>query len=359
MVLEEFNKPLVLRDFEIPHPKPGQLLVRMLAAGVCGSDLHMYQGEDPRTPLPLILGHEGVGRIEAIGDEAVSVCGRRLQTGDVVLWNRGVSCGRCWYCQILKQPALCTQRQVYGINLGLNDPPGLNGCYSEYILLRERTDLFYVPPGVDPAALVSAACSGATVAHGYELAPVGPEDTVVVQGPGPLGIWAAAMARVLGAGQVIVIGGSPERLELCKRFGATGVLNRRETSVGERQQEIMALTDGRGADLVVEATGHQSAFIEGVELLRRGGTYLCTGYAQPVGTADLDPYRHLVGRGVKIQGVWVSDTAHVRQALALALRNPEHFAQMVTLRLPLERANEALAAVAAKQALKVILEVGA
>jgi D-arabinose 1-dehydrogenase-like Zn-dependent alcohol dehydrogenase len=354
MVLETFNQPLQQREFTIQPLKAGQILVKMLIAGVCGSDVHISQGEDPRIVLPLIPGHEGVGTIVESSGDVVSVDGEQLRAGDRILWNRGVTCGHCYYCLILKEPSLCSGRKVYGISCGQpTDNP--NGCYSEYIVLLKDTALFKVPTEIDPAALVSASCSGATIAHAFDMTKVRTGDTVVVQGPGPLGIYAAAFARNRGATQVIVIGGTAERLELCKQFGATTVLNRKQTTAQERRETIYGLTHGRGADIVVEAAGFADAFTEGLSLLRNGGSYLSTGYAQPVGRVELDPYLELVRKNIRIQGVWVSDVSHTRQALELVLSAPELFSQMITHRFPLEQANVALESMASRNALKAVI----
>lgn len=355
LVLEQFNQPLAEKAFTVLPLEPGQVLVRVKAAGVCGSDVHMWRGEDPRTPLPMILGHEGVGEIVDMRGRARTVHGEELAAGDTILWNRGIACGRCYYCTVAKDPSLCTGRQIYGINRSCSSPPYLNGCYSEYIILEPGTDMFRVDGAVDPAILVPASCSGATVAHAFDLAPPREGDTVVVQGPGPLGIFAVAFARAHGASRIVVIGGSAERLALCREFGVTMVLNRNETTVEERREAVMSATYGRGADLVVEAAGYPSALEEGLELVRSGGTYLSTGYAQPLGEVKLDPYRHLVRKNLRLQGVWVSDTSHTYRAMQLVMMQQELFAKMVTHRFALAEANTALAAMRSKHALKAVL----
>lgn len=356
MVLESFNKPLVMKELPIPPLTEGQVLVRLKASGVCGSDIHMWRGEDPRTPLPIILGHEGVGDVADIAGTVKTVQGEEVKTGDRIFWNRGVLCGSCFYCKVAGQPALCENRRVYGINCSCSDHPYLSGCYSEYLVLLPGTDIFRIESDIDPAVLVSAACAGATMAHAFALAPPQPGDTVVVQGPGPLGLYAVAFARFYGASQIIVIGGSANRLQLCGEFGATTLLNRRETSTEERRADILKRTYGRGADLVVETVGYPVAFDEGLEIVRRGGTYLTTGFAQPVGQVTVDPYRQIVNRNIKVQGVWVSDTSHAYQAMQLVSNNPQLFKKSVTHRFSLEKANEALEVMANKEALKAVLE---
>ena len=243
-VLEKFNKPLVLREFDAVPLQEGEVLVRVQAAGVCGSDVHIGEGNDPRVPLPIILGHEGVGRIEDIGPDAgqdkncqkKDLLGRPLNKGDLVIWDRGLTCGNCYFCTIKKEPYLCPERRVYGISLTSSRPPHLLGCYSEYIHLLSGTKLIKIEKEIDPAVLVAAACSGATAAHALELSCLKEGDTVVIQGPGPLGIFAVAMAREYGAADIIVIGSSAgrKRLKICQEFGATAILVRDETGPEER-----------------------------------------------------------------------------------------------------------------------------
>ena len=355
MVLEAFNQPLVMRDFEIPPLQDGEVLIRLEAAGVCGSDVHMLRGEDPRTPLPIILGHEGVGRVLEVKGEKRTVEGELLKSGDLILWNRGVSCHRCFHCAVLNEPSLCKNRKVYGINRSSKVAPYVNGCYSQEMLLTADTDIFKVTAEVDPAILVSASCSGATVAHAFDLHRPDFGDTVLIQGPGPLGVYAVAFAKQLGAQEIIVIGGSENRLQTCREFGATLTLNRRELSLEDRKQAIMDKTRGRGVDFAIEAVGDPSAVHEGIKLVRSGGAYVSIGFSQPPGNCQIDFFQEVVSKNLKIQGVWVSGTRHTWQAMKLVLERPELFARMITHRFSLEQANEALAAMAQRDALKAVL----
>lgn len=355
-ILRAFNEPLVDEVIEVPLLEPGQVLVKILAAGVCGSDVHMWRGEDPRTRLPMILGHEGVGIVADIGGEKRTVDGSLLKPGGTIIWNRGVVCGRCRYCTVLREPSLCSERRTYGITIPCDEKPYLNGCYADHIILHPRTDIFTVSEGIDPSVLVSASCSGATIAHAFESLRSGLFGrTVVVQGVGPLGVYAVAFASALGASRIIVIEGSASRLELCRTFGATHLFNIHESTPDNRLESILALTDGFGADVVIEAAGARGAAGEGIRFVGRGGTYVSTGYAQPVGAETIDFYRDVVRKNVRIQGIWVSDTGHLRQALALVEGHAEMFARLVTHRFTLDRADEALCVMEKREALKAVI----
>lgn len=357
MVLEQFNAPLVEREFPTPTPAPGEALVKILAAGVCGSDVHMWQGQDPRTPRPIILGHEGVGEVVALGGERQSVDGRPLCVGRKIIWNRGVTCGRCYFCVVKAVPELCPRRWVYGIHHPCDKPPHLNGCYADHILLASGTDIFLLPEELAdrPEIAVSASCSGATAAHAFELAPVSPGDSVLVQGPGPLGLYLVAFAAAAGARQIFVIGGTPERLALCGRFGATHLLNRNDVSPQQRRNAIMDATCGRGVDVAFEAVGTADAVAEGIGLIRNGGAYALTGFGQPGGSLSLDLYTDVVRKNLRLQGVWVSNARHTHAALALAGRLRERFADLVTHKFPLREASAALAAARKREGMKLVL----
>lgn len=354
-VLEQFNQPLVEREIEIPQLLPGQVLVRLKASGVCGSDVHMWKGEDSRTRFPMILGHEGVGEVAAIGGCKCSVDGSQLQEGDLVFWNRGVSCGTCYYCTVLKEPSFCPHRKVPGINVTMSEPPYLNGCYADYIILDSGTNILKVTQSIDPAVLVAASCSGATAAHGFDLVRPNLGETVVIFGPGPIGLFSAAYARRYGSSEIILIGGSQGRLEMGSLFGATTLLNRKALSETERLEKVMELTAGRGADLVIEAAGSGSALKEGITMTRMGGTVLSIGLSQPGGTFEFDGFKDLTRRNLRLQGVWVSDTRHASQSMNLVLENPDLFARLVTHRFPLSEVNQALKVMDSREAIKAVL----
>ena len=357
MVLEAFNEPLVERTFEVADLAAGEVLCRIKVAGVCGSDVHMWHGNDPRTPLPMILGHEGVGMIEATAGEKEDVFGRELHEGDLVAWERGIMCGKCYYCVIKKQPALCPRRQTYGISLGCDDPPHFNGCYGEFIHLRAGCHMIRIDEDVDPAVLVAASCSGATAAHTIELSNVRRGDTVLVIGPGPVGAFCLAMALDAGAGAVYVAGTSADqaRLELCMELGASGTLVVDRMTVDERRDFIREQTRGVGANSIVDCTGVPQAMVENLELVAPYGTYSIPGIATPVGEWPVPLFEQIARKNVNLQGVWVSDTGHLWQAIRLVCSGKYALEDLITHRFPLEQATKALTVMASKEAIKAVL----
>ncbi|AGL49358.1 alcohol dehydrogenase [Thermotoga maritima MSB8] len=356
MVLEKFNQPLVYKEFEISDIPRGSILVEILSAGVCGSDVHMFRGEDPRVPLPIILGHEGAGRVVEVNGEKRDLNGELLKPGDLIVWNRGITCGECYWCKVSKEPYLCPNRKVYGINRGCSEYPHLRGCYSSHIVLDPETDVLKVSEKDDLDVLAMAMCSGATAYHAFDEYPESfAGKTVVIQGAGPLGLFGVVIARSLGAENVIVIAGSPNRLKLAEEIGADLTLNRRETSVEERRKAIMDITHGRGADFILEATGDSRALLEGSELLRRGGFYSVAGVAVPQDPVPFKVYEWLVLKNATFKGIWVSDTSHFVKTVSITSRNYQLLSKLITHRLPLKEANKALELMESREALKVIL----
>ncbi|MDH7602806.1 MAG: zinc-binding dehydrogenase [Armatimonadota bacterium] len=359
-VLTSFREPLEIREFPRPRLGPGELLVRITAAGVCGSDVHMWLGEDPRTPLPMILGHEGVGVVEEIGspDEKKDIYGRPVRVGDPIIWDRAIVCGTCYFCAVKQLPNMCPSRWVYGIHRGCSEPPHLNGCYAEYIVLVRGTKVVSLADWseLDHALLVSAGCSGATAANAIELADVEIGDNVLIQGVGPLGLYLVAYARARGANRIIAIDGVPARLELAKRLGADILLNLEKTTPEERREAVLSVTHGIGVDAGFEAVGRPEPILEGLQLVRRGGAYVSVGTAVPAGTIPVDVYYHLVLKQVRLQGAWTNDTRHMIQALNVIRREPDVFGSLITHRFPLERANEALEVMRRREAIKAVIE---
>lgn len=355
MVLKQYNAPLVLEEIAIPKLKDGELLIKIDAAGVCGSDVHAWKGEDPRVRPAIILGHEGVGTIVGAKRQWRAVTGENLAVGDRVLWNRGISCGRCYHCVVMRQPALCPNRVVYGLTMQRDEAPYLNGCYAGHIVLREGTDLFKVPGHVDPAVLVAASCSGATTAHGFDLLRPENGDFVLIQGSGPLAMFSVALARAAGAREIVVIGTSRERLEACKIMGATVVMSILDSSSKDRYDAVQEMTRGIGVDFAVEAVGRPEALREVLGCVKTGGSLLSMGFGQPLGTIEFDGFHDLVRKNLRIQGAWVSDTRHTFQALNLILGNVGLFQNMITHRFALSEADEALKIMASEKAVKAVL----
>lgn len=293
------------------------------------------------------LGHRG---IDLLAGDKEDVFGRPINEGDMIIWDRGHVCGHCPYCTVKDQPYLCLYREVYGITE--------DGCHTTHLILKAGTRIIKVDQDIKPELLVPAGCFGATAAHAVEMAGIKPGDTVVIYGPGPLGIFAVALSSRQGASNIIVIGTrrSRWRLDLTKEFGATDIMTIDETNLKERIAFIKSRTHSLGASVVIDCAGTKESIEEGVKVLMRGGSYLLPGLAAPLGKIGIDFYHHVVRANIRIQGVWVSDTSHLHQAVQLILAGRYPFEKLITHVFSLKEVDRAMQAVASRQALKAVLK---
>jgi threonine dehydrogenase-like Zn-dependent dehydrogenase len=347
-VLTAYQQPLELRDYpEVGDLAPGEALVRVELAGICGTDIHLWLGQLP-IPLPVIMGHETVGRIERMGAGLETDWrGQPLRAGDRVTWASSLTCGTCYYCRLKQQPTRCVARKAYGISYCADQAPHLRGGYAEQIHLRAGTSIFRLPDALPSAAVVGAGCGLVTAIHGMERAPVALSDTVVVQGTGPVGLAALALSRHSGASKVVAIGGPPHRLALAKQFGADAVVDiESNRDPAERLQAVRDAVGPYGADVVIECVGHPEAVNEGIHMCRDGGKFLVLGQYADAGNISFNP--HLITRKqLQVVGSWGFEARHVDRALSLLETThwTDLFAGEITHRFPLAAANDALDAV--------------
>lgn len=278
-VVREFKAPIRIEEVPVPREiEPGALLVRIETSTVCGTDVHLWQGSLTRkVDLPVIIGHEMVGRVVAVGSGADrDSLGRPVRVGSRVVWTR-THCGSCYFCTSARQPILCENARAYMYE-NIEKSPYLLGGFAEYGYVLPEAGRVLVPEDVSNELASLASCAFRSVMNAFdELGEISTTDTVVVQGTGPLGLLAIARARVGGARRVIAIGAPDARLAIAREFGADECLSMERTSAAERRDVVLAATSGRGADIVLEFAGHPSAFPEGIDLTRRGGRYTTVG----------------------------------------------------------------------------------
>lgn len=349
MLLREFGKALEPAELPVPQLEPGGLLVRIAAAGICGSDLEIIARRDPRVGadlLPLIPGHEGVGWVEAMSGSREDLTGRQVARGDLIVWNRGVTCGRCRYCSVRRERFLCPYRQVYGITMAARAPTWLNGCYAEMLYVRPASEVVVLPRDTDPALVVPATCSGATAAHAVELSGVALGDRVLVIGPGPLGLFCAALAQARGAGEVFVSGTerSRRRLEAAAAWGCRPML-----------ADELDAWKGPPFDVVLDAAGTARSVMQAVAVAGPGATVALPGVAAPLGSVCLRVYEDIARKNLRLQGVWVSDARHLLEAVQVVVSGRWPLDRLVTHRFALSEVNQALAAVESRVALKAVV----
>lgn len=281
------DKNVEIRDItQPPDPGTNEVIIEVQAAGVCGSDLHMWrENHSWEIKLPLVLGHEFCGKIAAVGSDVT-----RFKVGDrVACETAAYVCGECIYCHSGNYN-LCPNRLGYG---ALKD-----GAFTRFVTARQQI-LHHVPDNVpfEHAALVEPIC----VAYNalVEKTPViKPGDTVVIQGPGPIGMMALFIAKLRGASEIIMLGTDIDRhrLKVAAQVGATQCLNIRETDAVDA---VLSMGDGFGADLVIDCTGVSIALKDAMKMVRPNGRITKIGWGPEPLNFSLDP---LVQKAVTLQG---------------------------------------------------------
>jgi threonine dehydrogenase-like Zn-dependent dehydrogenase len=335
--IRRFNEPLVIEEEEIRPLDEGEALIEMKAAGVCGSEIHIWHGKDPRIKLPLIPGHEGAGIIADMkGDIKDFFTGEALHAGDAVTWERGIFCGECRFCKAPGRQFLCSNRKVYGI-IG-------DGCYTTHITLKKGAHIIRLGADEDLTRIVPATCSGATAAHAMEEARMFEGDSVLVTGAGPLGLFCTAFAKDAGASKIFVfdVKSAMDRMRLAKDFGADEIIAVDETPSEARKKIILEKTNGEGIDVVLECSGNRNAVEESLSLASRGGRISIAGVAAPMDAIPVDFYAEIARKNVAVAGVWVSDTNHLKRAVDIIQAGKFPFERLITKTYPLEAINEAL-----------------
>ncbi|WSJ18696.1 zinc-binding dehydrogenase [Nocardia sp. NBC_01327] len=328
--------------------------------GVCGTDLHLQQGHLP-IPVPLVLGHEGLGTVAELGDGVhEDSLGEPIAVGDRVMWASSISCGQCVPCRQHREPTLCEHRLTYGVNRPISDAVPLAGAWAECILLHPGATIVKIPSAVDDLAAMSFACAGPTMVHAlYERRPVRLGETVVVQGSGPVGLAAAAFAQLSGAKSVVIVGGPDERLDKAKECGIGDFhVNIVDQNSDTAIQQARDLLPSSGADLVIECTGSPLAIQQGIGFARRGGSYLIVGQYTDAGPTTINPH-HIVRQQLDVIGSWAFSGAHLVEYVRMlpALTSRFDLAGLVTS-FPLSDYADALTAVQSGKALKAVLATG-
>jgi threonine dehydrogenase-like Zn-dependent dehydrogenase len=357
VVLTDFGTPPTVAEFALPAAPAGGLTVACRYGGICGTDLHLVRGHLD-VPTPLVLGHEGLGTVHEVGEgSARDVNGHRLEPGDTVMWASSIACGRCAACTLYREPTLCQNRRTYGVNRPTTEGSPLSGSWADFISLVPGTTVIAMPPDTDAVAAMSLACAGPTMIHAlWERRPVRVGETVVVQGSGPVGLGAAALAQLAGA-SVVIVGGPPHRLAMA---AAAGIGDRHievveSGDVDGAREAVLALTQGRGADLVIECAGVPEALEQGTRMARRGGSYLVVGQYTDSGNAWFNPHQ-IVYRQLELIGSWAFTGAHLAEYVRLlpALTSRFDLRSLVTT-FPLSAADNALTQVGEGAVMKAVL----
>ncbi len=351
------HAPIEVRDLPRPALEPGAILLDTIYSEVCGTDVHLHRGQLAGVPYPIIPGHVTVGRVRETGGEVADVDGMPVHDGDVITFlDVHETCNNCWYCLVAKATTRCPHRKVYGITYSAED--GLLGGWSEAVMLKPGTKIVRIPDGMPPERFIAGGCGLPTSVHAMDRAEIRLGDHVVVQGSGPVGLNAAILAQLSGAGQVIVIGAPDHRLDAARAFGADGVISIERTTPEERVEQVRALTDGRGADVTIEATGVPSAVREGMRMTRDAGRLVVVGQYTNAGDVSFNPHLDLNRKHLEIRGCWGSDYSHFYRAVGILARHGDRFGweRMISKRYGLDEMNEALDAVATGRVVKAVVD---
>ena len=348
------GKPLVLREYPLPDVGPDDILVRLTLSTICGSDVHFWTGGGPGVSArePIGLGHEMTGRIYALGKNvATDSMGRPLKEGDRICYSYFSNCGTCWAC--LSGTAACLNRYRSWLGVPSDQPPHFHAAFGEYYYLRHGHWVFKVPDELLDEMVSPVNCAFSEVFYGLHKIGITLGDTVVIQGAGGLGLYATAVAREMGAGQVVVVDRVPERLALAREMGADHLLNVDDTSAEGRIAQVRDWNGGEGADVVAELTGSPVVLQEGIDMLRPGGRYLWIGNINLGVEATIQP-GSLVRYSRTITGVIVYEAWVIPRVLEFIVRTRDKYPyeKVVSHKFPLEELNRALQVSEQKQVIR-------
>jgi len=352
-VMTAAGKDLEIREYPLPAVAPGCILVKVTCCTICGSDVHSWMGRRS-APTPIILGHEIVGRIAALGEGVAHDSGDRpLAVGDRITWTIMDNCGKCYFCREKGLMMKCRHLKKYGHD-SCAEPPHFVGGFAEYCYITPGTCVIKVPDELTDEEVAPANCALATVTAGWEAAEVEPFENVLIQGAGALGFYAAALAKHYGCRRIIVTDILDHRLDFIKAFGATDALNVSRLTDADVIQTVRNLTDGFGVDCAMEVAGIPGLIPLGLKCLRIGGRYVEIGNSAPGANFSYDAC-DIVWRRLTLKGIHNYDARHLQAAVDFlaATRAIFPFKDIVTHRVSLENINEGLRLADSGQAVRV------
>ncbi|MGB7751724.1 MAG: zinc-binding dehydrogenase [Candidatus Acidiferrales bacterium] len=361
-----------IREYPLPEPAAGCVLIRMEMSGICGTDKHTFQGYTAQyggrqLEFPIIQGHENVGTIAAIGGDGkyADFEGVALREGDRVVVGANVACGECYYCRHDFPYYCCEKTTDYGNNLSAKNPPHLFGGWSQYMYVVPGSFLVKVPDDLpsEVAVLteifaVSVGLDRAKHMSAFPNESFRFDDTVVVLGVGPLGMCFLMKARMLGAGTIVAMDKSEYRLNFAKRLGADFAVNVGTMSKEERLKMVKDLTHGRGADMVIECAGVPEAVPEALDMLRVGGLLVEAGNFSDLGEVPISPHRHICAKNARILGVAGEEPAAYGPSMRQMARYMKNYPlrEFVTHRYGLRDVDAAMRKSVEAESMKVVLE---
>ncbi len=284
LLLKQYMQ-LELTEMPVPEPGPGEVLVRVSACGICGSDVHGLDGSSGRRIPPLVMGHEAAGVVAPVGSGVT-----QFREGDRVTFDSTVSCGACFYCR-RGEINLCDHREVLGVSCG---DYRRHGAFAEYVVVPQQI-VYKLPDSLpfEEAAMIEAV---SVAVHAVNLTPVRLGDTAVVVGTGMIGLLALQALRLAGCGRLIAVDVDQARLKMAAALGADHLL---DAAAGGVPAAVRDLTAGRGADVAVEAVGATEPIETAIACLRKGGALTLVGNITP--KIEL-PLQAVVTRQLRLTG---------------------------------------------------------
>ncbi|HZV78599.1 MAG TPA: L-threonine 3-dehydrogenase [Candidatus Binatus sp.] len=339
LVKERPGPGMSLREVPLPTFGPTDVLIRVRRAGICGTDAHIWDWDkwaQSRLHLPVIVGHEFMGTVAAVGTavRSVTVGERVAAEGHVVDWT-------CLLCRT-GQANLCEHVEVIGVDR--------DGCFADYIAMPAQNVWRLDPSVPDNWAAVFDPLGNAV--HTVMTADVGIK-SVVITGVGSIGLMAIPVARAAGAAKLIAIDVNPHKLELARQLGADEVFDSRDPSTRER---VYALTNGDGADVLLEMSGNGAALDLGLSMVRNGGRAALLGL--PSDAVNIKLAEHIIFKGLTVFGIFgrkMFETWYQMQSLVTSRRID--LTPIITHVLPLEQFEESFAMLKAGSAVKIVMDI--
>ena len=335
-MVQTARRTLEGRDLPIPSVTDDDAILQIEACGICGSDYEQFEGELP-APLPVIPGHEPLGRIAAIGDGAARRWG--VDVGDRVAVETLLACQQCPRCRS-GQYLRCDALRVYSL-ISLETKPGLWGAYSQYMYLAPTSILHRVDPKLPAELAVLFNPLAAGFRWGVEIPDTRPGDTVLVMGPGQRGLASVIACKEAGAARILVSGlaADARKLEVARQFGADVTIDVQNDDLRSRVREA---TNGEGPDVVIDVSPYATQpILDAIDLVRRGGTIVLAGIKGSNAVNDLMSDQ-IVGKEITIKGATGATSSGYRSAIDTIEAGRIDLSPMHTHEVPLDQAERAI-----------------
>jgi L-iditol 2-dehydrogenase len=309
-------RSLEIADLPVPTPGPDEVLIRVAACGICGSDVHGYDGSSGRRIPPIVMGHEAAGVVASLGANV-----KNFSEGDRVTFDSTIYCGTCGYCA-RGEVNLCDNRQVLGVSCG---DYRRAGAFAEFVVVPARI-VYRLPDNLsfDEAAMLEAV---AVAVHAVSLIPIAPDNALVI-GAGTIGLLALQALRAAGCSHVFISDTDASRLKLAEDLGATATY----AAGPELKQKVLQMTNGTGVDLAMEAVGINATVTAAIDSVRKGGSVVLVGNVTPEVTL---PLQKVVTRQIRLQGSCASAGEYPR-AIELISSGAIRVKPLITAIAPLE-----------------------